>query len=299
MVIHRNLDAYPKTITMNILFTFACLCISTGSFAQLDMFWNNYSNHNPAMSGFQYEQHGALSYSDYFRTTPSARPNRLIANYNIRLAEKHGLGVNYSGSYDYWSLQSYMVNYNYQFKIANAGSLSTGVGLGINRSHLDDDFLSPISTPFAFKSAQVNIGIAHRWKGLISGISLHALTNNFVDLQNENIRLDKPGFTIHSGYQFKLGEQFTLTPRAIFQVRNGYQNDVLSGDLTLTVFDKLSIGTMYTIGGGEHLGVHVGYDILEKFRLAYSYHSQIDPFGNQPSYLERGRHQFTFGFLLK
>lgn len=284
---------------MNVLITFACLCISTCSLAQLDMFWNNYSNYNPAMSGFQYKQHGALSYSDYFRTTPSERINRIIGNYNIRLGERHGLGANYTGNYDFWNEQSYMVNYNYQFKIANAGSLSTGIGIGFNRSQMDDDFHSPLNIPFAFKQIQMNIGLAHQWKGLVSGISLHGLTSNFVDITNDPIELRKPGFTIHSGYQFKLGEHFKLTPRAILQVRNGYEDNALSGDLTLTVFDKLSIGTMYTMGSGEHIGIHVGYDVLEKFRLSYLYNSRIDLSSNYPPYLERGRHQFTLGFLLK
>ncbi|MFK7785162.1 MAG: type IX secretion system membrane protein PorP/SprF [Crocinitomicaceae bacterium] len=286
---------------MKFLVTIISISTCLFSMAQQDMFWNNYSNHNPAMSGFQYEQHGAVSYSDYFKTEPSGRTNRLIANYNVRLAEKHGLGLNYSGNYDINNYETYLLNYNYQLNLANAGKLSFGIGAGINRRSQNRNYVSPNQiTPIQVeKNIQLNIGVAHKWKGLTSGISMHNSTLLMDDLIGEYFAMYRPGFTVHSGYQFRLSDQVKLTPRAILQARNGYSGGFFSGDLTVTLFDKLSIGMMYSLDNREHIGVHIGYDVQDRFRLSYSYNSRTSGTSNNPSYLQQGQHQFTLGFLLK
>lgn len=273
---------------MKITFTFILTFVLSSTFAQQDMFWNNYSNFNPAMSGFQYQQHGALSYTDYFLNN---RSKALSVNYNMRLAEKHGVGLNFSGFNSNKNALTLTGNYNYQFNLKNAGKLSAGLGAGLSRFRDNPGYQNPNNTasPEARNFIQLNLGVAHKWKGLTTGMSLL----NRISTETETNPLRLAGFNAHAEYNFTVGELFQLTPRVIYSSTSGRSR--INTDLTVTYKKQFSLGVMYDLRGD--LGFHAGWDINQKFRLAYLYNSG---FSNQhPTYFQNGRHQFTLGFQLR
>lgn len=275
---------------MKALFTFACIFIASSSFAQQDMFWNNYSNINPAMSGFQNQQHAAISYSDYFQRY---RPKNVQANYNIRLADKHGLGFNFTGNSFWLNQTSTVLNYNYQFNLGKAGRISAGVGAGLNTISENTSY-----NAFDYYDVQpqtyfqLNAGVAYKWKGLTAGISLRNLTKPEVELDSALVLHTRTSLNIHAEYDFNIGKQFQLTPRFAYgPIGNNHR---LNTDLTLTFRDKFSVGVMYDFN--SRIGTHIGWDITEKFRVSYMFNSHFSGF-NPNTYLDV-RHQVTLGFKL-
>lgn len=272
-----------KTI-LSIAFTF----IFTLSFAQQDMFWNDYSNFNPAMSGFQYQQHGAISYSDFLRSDWSGK--ELSANYNMRLAQKHGIGVNFSGysHTSFYNSSNVVANYNYQFDLNEAGKLSTGIGAGVNVLNINSH-----NIPEPLTHLQLNIGVGYKWKGLTAGISIQNIAQRRAQLIPGFFSKTKPVYAIHASYDFNLGKRFQLTPRAIFEHNYGYTE--LNGALSLTFDKKFSIGALYAFH--NEIGFHAGWNIKEKFRVAYSVKSSFSSFTQ--SFLSYTRQELTLGFQLR
>ena len=277
---------------MKSLIASACIFLASTTFAQQDMFWNNYSNFNPAMSGFQYQQHGALSYSDYFNNE-SGRPSSIIGNYNLRLANKHGLGINYTGVYNNINYASYSVNYNHQFDLKKAGYLSTGIGAGLYRISENPTFhQSNNTTPLSNEYLLLNLGIAYKWKGLTTGISV--MNRRLTEANDEILRLASANAFVE--YEFALGEQFQLTPRIIYGATdNSYQGGITT-DLTLAFRKKFSIGATYNIVDNR-IGIHTAWDINERFRIAYMFNTQVSA-PNRGAIITP-RHQFTLGYILK
>ncbi|MFK7785161.1 MAG: PorP/SprF family type IX secretion system membrane protein [Crocinitomicaceae bacterium] len=275
---------------MKALVTFACIFIASSTFAQQDMFWNNYSNYNPAMSGFQFQQHGAISYSDHFQRY--GRKN-IMANYNVRLADKHGLGINFSGTNFALNQTSTALNYNYQFDLGNAGKLSLGASGAISHTSENDSYglfdyydVKPVT------SFHLHLGAAYKWKHLTVGASLRNITQPEIELDSNLVLRGRRSLTLHAEYDFNIGKQFKLTPRVIYSSFNG--PTPLSADLTLTYKNKYSFGVMRNFDGT--LGLHVGYDINEKFRIAYSFNPDLNTFDSHNTTIVR--HQFTLGFKL-
>lgn len=275
---------------MKTLFTFACIFLASSTFAQQDMFWNNYSNYNPAMSGFQHQQHGAVSYSDHFQSF--GRKN-LVANYNIRLADKHGLGINFSGTNFSLNQTSTALNYNYQFDLGNAGKLSVGTSAALSHINENDTYSSfdyyDIQPRTYF---QLHLGAAYKWKQLTVGASIRNITRPEVRLDSNFVIQGRRSLILHAEYDFNIGKQFKLTPRLIY---GSFTHSPLSADLTLTFKNKYSFGVMKNFDGT--LGLHVGWDINERFRVAYSFNPDLATFDSyNPTIV---RHQFTLGFYLR
>lgn len=262
-------------------------------FTQQDLFWNDYSLVNPAMSGFEYSQHGAVSYSDYYRNNTIKNLN---ANYNMRLSGKHGVGLNLSQRYHFNNNTKLLANYNYQFDLKSAGRLSAGIGAGVNHYYENENYFSPNRTKPAesYMNLQMNIGVAHQWKGLVSGLSLHNNTYFREKISGENFGLYSPNFIVHTAYTFEVGANIKLTPRAI--VRYEFKELNIQSNLEARLFDTYSFGVLYA-PRGHQLGFHAGYDIQEKIRVAYSYNSPLKD--HYSTYLGRGRHTLTLGFMLK
>lgn len=278
---------------MKSLITFVGIFLASSTFAQQDMFWNNYSNYNPAMSGFQYQQHAALSYADYFLTDPG-KPASLTANYNIRLAEKHGLGINYFGVYDHINNVNYLANYNYQFNLKNTGRLSAGIGVGFNHIYDNPNFVSPYyNGPLESRvDGLVNLGVAYKWKGLTTGLSF----NNRIVVEAADNKFKRNGLNALVEYDFALGEQFQLTPRIIYGVSENGNRGGLSTDLTLAFRKKFSLGATYSVIGSR-LGIHAGWNITDRFRIAYMFNTELSNLNTGA--IITPRHQFTLGYMMK
>jgi len=273
---------------ITIAFIYSCFF----SFGQTSMFWNNYSNFNPAMSGFQYTQHAAITVRetwDWNRGIESIQ-----ANYNQRIKGSHGIGINYAGSYSIFASNALKLNYNYQFNFNKAGKLSVGTGMGFGNSRIREKYI-PAFDPFGTISPQnyllLNFGTAYSWKNLIAGVSMSNIT---IVTSNTTATSTGPriGWNAHLGYGFQLSRAFQLTPRMIYATTNGFHR--LGSNLTATYKSKFALGVSYNFN--SQFGVNVGWDIKEKFRVAYNYGLTLSQLTNT---LYSGRHEFSIGYIIK
>ncbi len=278
---------------MKHLIALAFITTCLFSFGQTNMFWNNYANFNPAMSGFEHEYHGAITAREDWKWNNGIEG--LTANYNQRIAGNHGVGIAYSGIYyqNFFQNNVIKLNYNYQFDLKKAGKIATGIGVGYEHVLFDESFLSSFNPPPSFSRtvnfALVNIGVAYSWKKLNAGVS--TTDYSFLLSNNDSIsQSNKIGINLHASYDFQLSRKFQLTPRALFTAQNGFRD--IAFDLTTTYLKKFSLGVMTT--GRDNFGIHAGWDIREKFRVSYLI-SRV-----QSALTSSGpNHEFTLGFFLK
>lgn len=280
---------------MKQLFVLVIISLSLHSFGQTNMFWNNYSNSNPAMSGFEYTQHSSLTARE------SANWNKGIdifqANYNQRISGKHGVGITLNGFYHYFSSHSALVNYNYQFDLKKAGKLSAGAGIGAGHTRLRDKY-SYILEPGQEFAPQNNfiltLGVAYSWKKLLLGVNTSDLTVANLDY------IDPPEYRAiawnsYASYDFQISNNFQLSPRLNFRIPNSGKGQITS-NLTVTFRDKFAAGISYF--PNAQWGLNLGWDISNKFRVAYmisqrfNLHPSIDP-------SQYRTHEFSIGYILK
>lgn len=276
---------------MKHFITIAIITTSLFSFGQTNMFWNNYSTINPAMSGLQYQYHGAITASDNWAWNKGIEG--LNANYNQRISGQHGVGINFSGNYYFFMGNAVTLNYNYQFDLKKAGKLSAGIGAGGSNMQLRKRYYDLLDSGQVFTPQNrflLNLGVAYSWKNLCVGVSASDLTAKKSNPSNQlPIR-----WSTHVSYDFAIGEKFQLTPRALYTYQNGFQN--LSLDLTTTFMNKYSLGIV--MNGRDNFGVHAGWDVREKFRVSYlvsKQYSKLMGFTNSSNI----SHEITLGFYLK
>lgn len=264
---------------MKYLLTIALTSTCLFSFGQANMFWNNYSNFNPAMSGFQHELHGALTYRNRY---PSLSGNYagLYGNVGANIASHHGVGIVYSGEYlPGVNSHKALLNYNYQFHFKKAGKLALGTGVGFGH------ITQPIN------SFELNLGAAYNWKNLYVGFSA---TNLTPPEQNpiSSYYAPRSGYNFHAEYTFQLGEKFQLTQRLLYAYQDGFHR--LEPNLTLAYDQRFSLGVSYK--ARDAFGINTSWNIKKKFLVAYSYDVTISKLNNGVS---GGSHEFTLGYFLK
>ncbi len=268
--------------------TLAFISTCLFSFGQSQMFWNNYANFNPAMSGFEYEQHANASYINYYPGL-SGNYSSVYANYGMRLAEKHGVGINYSGDFNPMTSHKVLLNYNYQFDLKKAGKIAPGIGIGFGREESLTGTYPLFTTEFQ-NTLQSTLGLAYSWKKLTVGVSSTNLTP-YQPTTGSNLS-STVGVNAHISCDVALGEKFTLTPRVLYTSHRGFQTLVLN---TTAMFDeRFALGV--SLENNDHLGVNFGWDIQRKFRVAYNFSVTISKLNNSVS---GGIHQLSIGYLLK
>ncbi len=255
------------------------------------MFWNNYSNFNPAMSGFQYEKHAAISAQEYWKFNKGLET--INANYNQRIFGQHGVGINYSGDLTSLINNVLTLNYNYQFNFEKAGKLSTGIGIGAGRKQYKKNIYGSQFPIVIYPQNYFNLtlGVAYSWKSLIVGIS----TTNLVPPINSSLSspfTDRVGINIHAGYAVQLGENYQLTPRLFFASQNGYQ--LMRFNLTTTFKNKYSLGL--SARSNNNFGINIGWNIKEKFRVAYMINTTFSKLNNGAG---NAGHEFSIGYFIK
>lgn len=279
---------------MKHLLALAFISTCLFSFGQSNMFWNNYANFNPAMSGFEYKQHANATYVDYWPAL-SGNYKSVYANYGMRLADKHGVGITYNGDVMHAVRENkVLLNYNYQFILKNAHKVSIGTGLGMGQTTVDYDKLiygDSIVNPSSAKAFQLNVGLAYNWKNLFVGISA---TNLTPPEQNLLLSYSSPrtSYCFHAQYVVQIAEKLQLTPRVLYLYEDGFQR--FQSNLTLSYLEKFALGI--SSEGRNNFGVNVGWDIQRKFRIAYSFNQTFSKLNNSVS---GGIHEFSLGYLLK
>ncbi len=263
------------------------------SFGQSGMFWNNYSNFNPAMSGFQYSQHASATYTNYYPAL-SGNYSSVYADYGMSISN-HGVGINYTGGFYSATSNKLVLNYNYQFYFKKAGKLSLGTGIGVGRYQIKSSntiFPQPTGPTEPIHSFELNTGIAYNWKNLLVGFSASGLTPPEQSMISTFYYVPRPSFNFHAQYAFQIAEKFQLTPRVLYAYQDGFQR--LQPNLTLTYNNMFSLGVSSEFR--DNLGVNIGWDIKNKFRVAYMYSATISKLNNGVS---GGVHEFSLSYILK
>jgi type IX secretion system PorP/SprF family membrane protein len=270
--------------------------ISTCIFAsgQSEMFWNNYSNFNPAMSGFQYKLHGSATYTDYYPSL-SGNYSAVNANYGMKIAHHHGVGITYNGDFIHAIKNNkVLLNYNYQLNLKKAGRLSIGTGLGVGQSTVDYDKLTfgdSIVHPSSAASFELNVGLAYKWKNLYIGISATNLTPKEQHPLSSYYR-PRTGYNLHVQYAFQITRKLQLTPRVLYTSLDGFHR--LQPNLTLSYNEQFHLGVSSKLW--DKFGVNAGFDIKNKLRVSYMFSKTISKLS---SGISSGVHEFSIGYTIK
>ncbi|MFT6500595.1 MAG: type IX secretion system PorP/SprF family membrane protein [Crocinitomicaceae bacterium] len=277
-----------KTITL-----LSILILSFVSNAQDEhspsMFWNNYTQFNPAVSGLEYQHKGILSYRNEW---PSLSGNRrtLFANYDGRIGRRHGVGLNLTSSRRYWGTQhqEVQVNYSYHHVMKNSRRISIGVSPSYNRSAVSEVWGPPISKT---NSLNFNTGIAYQGSTILAGIGVTQLFN-IASSEGGGATDLKPNFFAHFRKIFQIGRNLDIFLDGVYQTADGFHSAKLNARVVL--YDKFMFGG--GIGGRNNLMAQVGWDIDNRFRVAYAYDASVSKLSNGVS---GGSHEFTLGYVMK
>jgi type IX secretion system PorP/SprF family membrane protein len=215
----------------------------------------------------------------------------------MRLKDKHGVGINYTNDrYSIWYTNKVSANYNYQMELGENSKLSVGAAASLNDFRTDYGkmtFSVPMEPEYRVTDINANLGVAYTWKKLLvhgsatnifnSVLNSDDVASNFFDLRT---------FHIGAAYDFSLGERFSLKPQLLSQFTDGFIGLYLNTQFAFK--DKYWIGA--TVGARDNYAFIAGWNVKEKFRVAYSYDRTISKLNNGFS---AGSHEFSLGFYLK
>lgn len=270
------------------------LLCSAVTFAQQDplftMFWNNYALVNPAVSGLYYKHQASAAYRNQWVGVNGA-PNSVNAGYNMKLDALHGgLGVTYL--YDelgFTNQHRANLNYSYHFKIGENGILAAGISAGIASMKMDDNWI-PSTTPSGKNTAfLLNAGVVYKARAFSVGLSSTNVNEPVV--RNPYHYTFARHYVLFADYTFNIGNDFELKPQAI--VRTDAVK--ISADFNVLATYRKQYWLGFTYRTSDALCFMAGWDILQKFRVGYSYDLTI----NQLSGVSRGSHEVVLGFMLK
>ena len=274
---------------------------SANSLAQQDpittQFWNHYTHSNPAMSGLLYKHSASATYRNQWVNVDGA-PVTFFGNYDTRLGEHHGLGINYR--YDHIGfIKEHMahLNYNYQIHLDNTDKniLSFGVGVGIQQLSYDySKTIFPTNLTYEIDpnandkspASNFNVGVAYTNRKLTLGFGITKLFQQRLSNGFHNAR----HYRLITEYDFRITRKLTLKPMLNIQTEGSF----ISANLTLLA----SLKDQYWIGIGyrtnEAVNFMIGLDIRKKFRIGYSYDYSM----HKLSSISKGSHEIVFGIYL-
>ncbi|MFT6500596.1 MAG: type IX secretion system PorP/SprF family membrane protein [Crocinitomicaceae bacterium] len=275
---------------MKILLFCTIIFLSFESNAQQEhvssMFWNNYSEINPATVGLVNKQQAILSYRNQW---PSLSGNErvLFANYNARIGRHHGVGGNItSGTVGSSEFQEVQANYSYQH-IVGSRRISIGVGPSYNRTV----FSSPLF-PIESRSNTLNFntGVAYQGKTILAGVGATQLFA--LNFNSDSIGMNlTPHYYAHFRNIFILSRTMEVYLEGIYRLSNGFQ--ALELNARIVLFNKLMFGIGYR--GKDTYSAQLGWDIDDHFRIAYANDRTINKLSNGAGV----SHEFSLGYVVK
>lgn len=295
----------PMNLARTLILLTTGLIVSSSSFSQQDprssFFWNNYMHTNPAMTGAIYRHHANAQWRNQW-TKINGAPTTLWLNYALKLNSiNSGVGVSYE--YDVVGLNKQhtaLASYAYHIPVKKM-FISLGMSVGaINLSFNKSGFVSnDPNDPAIPKSNQTffrgDLGIAFHGEKWNAGLSCTKLNAYFT--RSSGPYDIAPHYWVFGDYTFHLGENWKLTPRA--QV--GSDLNVIYSILALTAsWKNLWFGATAAnpFNGGMELGPMIGYDIVGKFRVGYTYEFGVNShFSN--SIKNNGTHEIILSYQLK
>lgn len=291
---------------MKAILTIILISTSISPYAQSEIissnFWSNYAHINPAMSALEYKKHGTLMYRNYkFSTVTNF--TKVLANFNFLLADKHGLGVNYS--YDKTSsLKEHkaMLNYNYQFNFKKGSTLSLGAGLGLYSNTIDAGLVaaliagdSTLVVANKLDALSTSLGISYNAGNLMLGVGMDNLLEDAVSTRKTDEFFLMPPRAIYliGHYKIKLGKNKGLEIRPQFIVRTDFSFTATDLNVLATFRKKFWAGVTYR--NRDAFSFMFGWDIKEKIRVGYAY----DIVQSQLTSATQQAHEINLGFFLK
>jgi type IX secretion system PorP/SprF family membrane protein len=278
---------------MKITFLVSVLLLSFVSNAQSEqlpsMFWNNYSQFNPAVSGMEYQHKGILTHRNEW---PSLSGNRrtLFANYDGRIGRRHGVGLNLIGSKSLWGTQHQKIqaNYSYHHVMNNSRRISIGISPSYNRSAVSEVWGPSVTKT---NSLNFNTGIAYQGSTILAGVGVTQLFNIESSEGGGESNL-KPNFFAHFRKRFQIGRKLDVYLDGVYQTVDGFHSAKLNARIVL--YNKFMFGG--GIGARDNFMAQIGWDISDRFRVAYAYDTTVSKLNNGTS---GGSHEFTLGYVMK
>jgi type IX secretion system PorP/SprF family membrane protein len=283
------------------------LILSTNSNAQQEprnaFFWNNYMHTNPAMTGAVYKHHANAQWRNQWVKTNGA-PTTLWANYAAKIDKiNSGIGASYEyNAIGFNKSHTALLSYAYHLPVKNM-QLSFGASAGIKTMRIDgSEFISSQIPEPMFEDRQLNpvfqcdLGVALHTESWNVGLSVTQLNgtqfkDSFFTYKNE------PHIWFFADYSFQLGEKWKLTPR-LQSYTDG--NSVCSSLALIAAFkNNLWFGVAGSIpsnGGRYAIGPMIGYDIVGKFRIGYTYEFWLS---NYYGLYNDGTHEIVLSYQLK
>jgi type IX secretion system PorP/SprF family membrane protein len=255
------------------------------------------------VAGAIYKHQANVQWRNQWVKTNGA-PTTLWANYAAKIDQiNSGIGVSYE--YDVIGLNkshTALLSYAYHIPIKNM-FLSIGASGGIKTMEIDASKLIFAQTPapqFISRKFtpvfQCDFGLALHAEKWNVGLSVTQL--NGAHFKDSILPYDcVPHVWVFADYTFDLSEKWKLTPR-LQSYTDGTQ--ICSSIALLATFkNNLWFGATSTIpsnGGRFSAGPMIGYDIVGKFRLGYSYEFV---FNNSPAIGNDGTHEIILSYQLK
>jgi type IX secretion system PorP/SprF family membrane protein len=288
------------------IFTFTIgLILSSNSIAQQEprssFFWNQYMYTNPAMTGAIYKHHANAQWRNQW-TKINGAPTTLWLNYAARI-DKINSGIGASYEYDVIGLNKQhtaLASYAYHIPIKKI-FLSLGISAGFSSLSFDtkgyiyfDVNNQPLPQSQSFFRGDLGIALhGEKWN---AGLSCTKLNGYFT--RSSGPYDIAPHYWLFGDYTFQLGENWTLTPRA--QVGSDLLNIYSIAALTAS-WKNLWFGVTVANpfgGSGFELGPMIGYDIVGKFRVGYTYEFGVNShFSN--AIKNNGTHEIILSYQLK
>lgn len=274
-------------LTASLLFAF-------GAFAQnepiSDMYWNNYSFSNPAMSGVKYKHEANVSFRNQFNSNSfHGSPKTWFVNYGTSIKNKHGLGLNYvNESIGFSEANRIKLNYNYQFQLKEDRKLVIGAAAGFYRIGLAAEWkclgCKPVFLPQ--NAIQLDLGAAYFGKNITAGVAVAQLPiyKNHESFEN---RVHLTGNIRYKGRLFSLSS-FIIETR-LHSDFNRYHQDF---NLGLGIQEFLEVGIGYRTG--DLVLMNVTGIIAKKYRIGYSYAHTLNGLNS----FSNGIHEMTVGLRL-
>lgn len=268
------------------------------SFTQQDplsgMFWNNYAHINPASSGMEFKHEAYATYRAQW-TKINGSPSTLFANYNTRMGEHHGLGVNYYyETIGFTVKQQANLNYNYQFLLQEDRKIALGAALGFDHLGYDPLLLPSTADPLPQAAnntfiPNINLGVTYISGHIYSGLGF----SNIDPLRNE------PYFnkSMHTHFNFRY--HFDLTQNQKFKLfaemllRTDWVRLSADFNTRLLAFNQMWFGLSYRTS--NIIGGNVMWDIKKKFRVGYMAEFNLGSLGNSFG----SSHEFVLGLRLE
>ncbi len=218
-------------------------------------------------------------------------------NYATKLADKHGLGLNYMyETIGFNRRNEVKVNYNYQLKLDEDRTLAVGTAIGfqhlqfvyeVNPPTTDPDYLLP---PPRINTVNADLGVSYYGENLIAGIGLTQL--NLINHQPNSTSTVNYNTAPHlfGNFRYELG----LEPDpGYFILETKFRTDFVkySQDFNAgySFNDLIEAGVGYRLS--DAILINITGTFAKKFRVAYQYELTI----NKLESISRGTHEIALG----